>query len=107
MIGADKFVMTLKGDQQSLHATQRYARGFSDIDMWNLDGFIADVIVAGCEWHLAHAHATPWHFEKGEWHSVLARIRDGFARKNEDTGAPDPTDEAWELLRENFKFLWY
>lgn len=106
MIGADRFVATLRAEQQSIHATQRYVRGFSDIDMWNLDGFIADVIVAGCDWHLTSGHCTPWHYEEGQWHAILATIRDGFARKNDDTGAPDPPDEAWTLLRDNFKFMW-
>ena len=106
MIGADKFVDTLHVDTQKVHATQRYQRGISDIDMWNLDSLIADVVVFGCDWMMANAHSTPWHLEQGQWHAILAQIRDGFSCRDDDSGGVNPPDEAWQLLKDNFKYMW-
>jgi hypothetical protein len=105
MVGADSFVGNLDPGQQSQHATQRYMRGYSDIDMWNFDSFLADVIVAGCDWHIANAKTTPWHLEPGEWVEILQEIRAGFVRRGENL-APDPPKRAWKLLRKNFMHFW-
>lgn len=105
MIGADSFIDGLKPEQQSLHVEQRYARGVSDIDMWNFDVFLADVIVAGCDWYIENARSTPWNIEKGEWDAALREIRDGFASRT-SSDAPDPPKRAWKLLRKHFKYFW-
>lgn len=104
-IGADKFIDKLNERTQKLHAEQRYTRGFSDIDMWNLDGFIADVIVAGCDWMLANGANYPSKRKPDEWLLILQSIRDGFASRNE-FDVPDPPKATWRLLRKNFKNLW-
>ena len=105
MIGADKFVHELRDDRQTLHAYQRYTQGISDIDMWNFDVFLADVIVFACNWHMESGETSPWHLDRDEWTRVLTIIRDGFAIRNE-FDVPQPTDEAWQLLKDNFKHLW-
>lgn len=104
-LGADSFIHKLDGPLANQHATQRYQRGFSDIDMWNLDVFIADTIAAGCQWYIDNAKLCPFDMELDEWKAILAEIRDGFATR-------DPNDEpkvpkkAWKLLRNNFHHLW-
>lgn len=105
MIGADKFINDAKPDIQARHATQRYLNGVSDVDMWNLDCLIADVIVAGCNWYLENGQTAPWHLPKDEWDEILVTIRDGFAVRNE-CGAPEPPEPAWECLKHNFRFFW-
>jgi len=105
VIGADKFINELKDEHQKLHATQRYEIGISDIDMWNFDVFFADVIVHACNWHMSCGETSPWHLQTDEWHRVLTVIRDGFAKRN-DFDVPEPPEEAWQLLKDNFKHFW-
>lgn len=105
MIGADRFVGNLSPAVQTTHATQRYQRGYSDIDMWNFDVLLADVIVAGCEWTIQHGHGSPWKLAQDDWHDIVRQIRDGFATRN-SSGAPQPSKEVWRLLRKNFQYLW-
>lgn len=105
MIGADKFIDELEPHRQSLHATQRYQRGFSDIDMWNFDMFLSDVIVAGCDWMISQGKGTPTILDDGEdWNEILAEIRDGFSGR--DIGAPNTPKSAWKLLRKYFNYMW-
>jgi len=104
MIGADKFVSVLKPERQTLHATQRYQQGWSDVDMWNGDRFIADVIVAVCRWKRSDkAMSFPADMELEEWHTVLQTIEDGFTEK---PGEVTPSQQSWILLQTYFRNLW-
>lgn len=105
MIGADRFVENLSPDMASKHATQRYTGGISEIDMWNFDRFLADVIVAGCNWHMVNGQTSPWHLEQKEWHAILTEIRDGFLREDSN-GVADPPKRAWKLLRKHYRNFW-
>lgn len=107
MIGADRFVNNLAANQQALHATQRYQRGYSDVDMWNFDILLADIVVAACDWYLGDARNTgsPWGAEPNEWRDALTEIRDGFSTRD-DAGVPHPPKSAWKLLRKHFRSFW-
>lgn len=105
MIGADKFVSDLDDARQTLHATQRYQRGFSDVDMWNFDVLLSDLVVEGCNWMIKHGQTSPWKLGTEEWHAILEEIRAGFVSRD-DNGAPNPPKEAWRLLRKHFQFMW-
>lgn len=105
VIGADRFIDSVPESTAKLHATQRYRDGISEVDMWNLDCFISDVIVAGCQWHLDNGQGGPWHLDPDEWRLILVDIRDGFAKRDE-FGAPMPSKSVWKLLRKNFRFFW-
>ena len=107
MIGADRFLHNLDDARQKLHVTQRYERGISDIDMWNFDSFLADAIVAACDYYLSDKAATggPWNKEPEEWKNILTTIRDGFSRRD-DAGICQPPRWAWDLLRDNFHGFW-
>lgn len=105
MIGADRFIENLDNKDQAKHATQRYGHGISDLDMWNFDSFLADVIVSGCNWYIENAMGSPWHLEWHEWRQILTKIRDGFSIRDE-RNLPKPSEEAWELLRKYFSDLW-
>lgn len=105
IIGADRFINDLEPHRQSLHATQRYERGYSDIDMWNFDGFLADVIAAGCQWMIDEGMTVPCILDDGEdWYVILAEIRDGFSCREDN--APVPPKRAWKLLRKYFNYMW-
>lgn len=105
MIGADRYISNKSDEVATLHATQRYQRGFSDIDMWNLDVLLADVIVYGCQYHIDLGKSSPWHMDNKQWHDTLVTIRNGFARRDV-SGAPNPPKKAWKLLRKHFGYLW-
>lgn len=104
-IGADNFITNTSDELASKHATQRYQRGFSDVDMWNLDCFIADVIAAGCQWYIDNGKTCPWEHDVAGWKAILAEIRDGFSYRDPN-GEPNPPKSAWKLLRNNFHHLW-
>lgn len=109
MIGADKFVHKLVAERQIEHATQRYTRGFSDIDMWNFDVMLADLIAAGCDWFLSSdkCHTSgPAGVDTAQWRAALEVIRDEFRGHNAAGHRALPSDEAWELLKAYFPYLW-
>lgn len=105
MIGADKFADHLDNATAKKHATQRYQHGYSEVDMWNFDTFLADVIVAGCQWHIDSSHTLPGHLEQEEWKAVLIEIRNGFLLRDSG-GAPNPPKSAWKLLRKYYRYMW-
>lgn len=105
MIGADRFIGNKDETLVKKHVAQRYERGFSDLDMWNFDVFLADVIIVGCQYQIDRALTVPGHLEYEEWKDILITIRDSFASRD-DVGAPHPSKKAWKLLRKNFQYLW-
>lgn len=105
MIGGDRFAGKLSHTWAALHATQRYRQGFSDVDMWNFDCFLADVIAAGCQWQIDHGLSAPTGMSREKWVKVLGEIRDGFTAEHGDL-FPVPPKRAWKLLRKNFQYLW-
>lgn len=105
MIGADRYISNKSDEVAKLHATQRYQRGFSEIDMWNFDVFLADVIIVGCQYHIDRPNSVPGHMDQDEWQKTLIKIRNSFARRDW-CGAPNPSKKAWKLLRKNFQYLW-
>ena len=106
MIGADRFIDKLDAPLQAKHAMQRYGEGISEIDMWNFDSFLADVIVAGCNWYIDNALTTPWSLDKEEWDAILVEIRDGFASRDAAGLLKPPSKKVWKLLRDNFQHFW-
>ena len=105
MIGADRFVANLDSATAKKHATQRYQYGISEVDIWNLDTFIADAIAAGCQAYIDKPVSCPSHLTREEWRQRLVEIRNGFLRRDSN-GAPNPPKRTWKLLRKNFKYLW-
>lgn len=102
MIGADKFYNDLSDEQQNLHTHQRYARGYSDIDMWNFDQFLKDIIVAGLTYHIEDCKGFPWTMERDEWKDILKEIRREFHKGFEEL----PSRRAWKLLRRHLPSMW-
>lgn len=106
MIGADRFVHRLCPDHQAQHATQRYQRGWSEMDMWNFDSMLADLVVAACTWQLDCAKTGgPWDVTEDQWKQILLEIREGFSVVD-PAGSPRPTMSAWILLMDNFSHMW-
>jgi hypothetical protein len=96
-----------------VHKWQRLTRGYSDMDMWNADGFLADLISATAYWHFAHSHGFGglyverygWEQGRQRWLEDLLEIYEGF-RRGDDDADRHPPDMAWDLLREMFPSLW-
>jgi hypothetical protein len=59
---------------------QRYTRGYSDSNLWNLDGFLANLLLNCIRDFRNNAQAGyPCHFETYEdWDAVLAEMEAGF-----------------------------
>lgn len=87
------------------HKYQRLTRGFSDADMWNGDGFIADVISATAYWHFSNGMGYPGRMTHEEWLDTLLEIYEGFRNPDDDVDWR-PSDMAWDLLKENHADLW-
>jgi len=58
---------------------QRWRRGYSDCDVWNLDGYLARVISGGVRQLIGELHGwpgPPMTFE--EWEGILGKIATGY-----------------------------
>ncbi|WPH57799.1 hypothetical protein [Mycobacterium phage WXIN] len=94
------------------HKYQRLTRGFSDADMWNADGYLADIISATAYWHFVHNKGIPMQYvalhgdnADEEWRSALLDLYEGFRNEGDDIDW-HPSAEAFDLLRETFRDLW-
>lgn len=119
MIGADRWIyrndcplsigwfkyLPKWSERVTMHVWQRFRCGYSDADMWNADGFLADLIAATAYWHFVHNRGHPVRMTNEEWLDILLAIRDGFTNDLDDIDWT-PSDEAWELFRGNFNDLW-
>lgn len=88
----------------AVHKYERLTRGFSRFDMRNADGFLADIIAGSAYWHFVHTQSWPSTMAQADWLDILLEIRDGFTRVDGVYWSPD--DMAFDLLRENFAWLW-
>lgn len=97
------------------HLKQRSERGFSDVDAWAFDTYLATVIVNYCRWNREHNAGWPGCFNDEEaWLEVLGKIEKGFLfyTKQYDTmihtGSEgwDQFEEAKELFLEYFCYFW-
>lgn len=104
MIGADRWLKRLSRGYLR-HKWQRLKRGYSDFDMWNADGYLADVISATAYWHFVHNHGFDPFYGEERWLENLLEIYDGFKRDDDDMDWQPPA-MAWDLLREMFPSLW-
>ena len=99
---------------------QRALRGWSDADVWNLDGYLARVIAEGCE-HLADVvHGYPPQFGDdalGRWQEILREIAKGMHGHltwEDEPGYSSATYERMKakrkkslrLLETYFDYLW-
>jgi|GEM_PF-2411052 len=97
---------------------QRVTRGFSDRDLWDLDGYLAGVIAGASEELRKVAHGHPVETTPEEWDAILRAIATGFAgyhdQRFEDfdahldaLGNPESSyNRAWDLFRQYFPSLW-
>lgn len=108
------------------HKYERIHNGFSIVDWWNFDSYIAGVMVEGLKMFKTNGTGVPAEFgtditETGldEWHSVLDEIIDGFEAYLEIQDhlgyddylefyneAKKKLDNSFELLKTYFQHLW-
>lgn len=98
------------------HRRQRARRGFSDYDVWNLDGYLAQMIADTVAHLRAHGHGYPGNLSnEAEWDAILKRIEVPLRSWAEHKHDMDPDEEdrwmercrdALELFREYFFTLW-
>jgi hypothetical protein len=96
-------------------ATYRRVRGehgFSEIDVWNADTYLAGLIGTMALWHRDHGSTYPDGMTVGEWHAILTKIGEPLVAyangKFTEKAAPLVTDarEALILFAQNFENLW-
>lgn len=98
------------------HRRERAQRGFSRYDVWNLDGYLAQVIADSLRELRTHGHGYPGTFPNQEaWNRVLEEIERPlrvWAETQLDMDADEMERwvsrcrEALRLLSENFFWLW-
>lgn len=57
---------------------QRINRGFSDLDWWNLNDFVAEVVAEGCKKLRENGNGYPIDLDVETWHDILKKIEKGF-----------------------------
>ena len=87
----------------------RATRGWSEVDAWNADLYLAEVIAGMCRWLADNSHGYPQNETPESWRQKLLAIADGFTAPDdicewdEWDGPPAAT---WEALRAAFPHLW-
>lgn len=56
------------------HKAQRVKYGYSEVDWWNFDSYIAGVIAHACEKFVKDGHGYPWGRTMEEWHKLCTDI---------------------------------
>lgn len=98
------------------HRRERARRGFSRYDVWNLDGYLAQVIADSLRELRLHGHGYPGAFNSyEEWAAVLSQIETPLrvwaeTRHDMDLDEEDRwmerCHESLKLLNEYFFGLW-
>lgn len=113
------------------HIYQRARRGYADYDMWNFDGYAAELIAAHLRWVMKYGHGASMHYaDNDNWdtpveimvlrrdkeYKEIAEIFEEYAKnghaideqwKNDFGGVLDKDlDHALEWFRKHFQSLW-
>jgi hypothetical protein len=59
-------------------AYQRVTRGYSDLDAWNLNSFVAKVVADVAKGMRENGYGYPADLTEDEWGQILGKIEDGF-----------------------------
>lgn len=59
-------------------ARQRVTRGYSDLDSWNLNSFLSEVIASVTKDMRENGHGYPYSLTVDEWNQILTKIEAGF-----------------------------
>lgn len=57
---------------------QRVTRGYSDLDSWNLNSFVAGVVAGVVKQMRENGFGYPADLTEDEWQDILLKIEDGF-----------------------------
>jgi len=85
---------------------QRGRRGYADCDVWNLNNYLAKIIVGGAEQlrDIAHGFPAEEDMTYEQWQRELTMIAEGFRLYLEnDDFVPD---ETWDKFKHRFLNLW-
>lgn len=91
---------------------QRATRGYSDVDLWNVNTYIAKVIADVMqEWLKRGISSYKGSMTEEEWADVLVKIQNGFSEYRNHAYSDveldvAKVDEALALLKEHFYDLW-
>lgn len=91
---------------------QRATRGYSDVDLWNVNTYIAKVIADVMqEWLKRGISSYKGSMTEEEWDDVLVKIQNGFSEYRNHAYSDveldvAKVDEALALLKEHFYDLW-
>jgi len=116
-LNKEKLSSGLKDKRRKKWTKQRTKRGYSDRDVWNFDGFLAEVIAGGVR-QISLFAGHPAGVNEQEWIDTLTFIADQFEwyakeqfsyDKDFRDKINDPEGDfhkAWVLLEANFDCLW-
>lgn len=88
---------------------QRWSKGYSDCDLWNLDFFYAEIISKTIREFSKDLYGCPEELTMEEWKTILDEIGDGFASYREltyDDILEKKFDRAMILFFKYFEGLW-
>ena len=113
----EKLASGKKDDRRKRWIKQRTKRGYSDLDVWSFDNFLAQVIAGGVR-QIGRFGGYPMGVEEQRWRDTLDFIADQFEwyAKEQFSFSEDFRDKindaegdfhkAWILLEQNFGGLW-
>ena len=97
-------------------AFQRMFRGYDDSARWNLNDYVADIVIENTKWMEKNATGHPCNLKNmKEWKAILKKIRKGFEAYNKIKYATlddrtkileNQQEEGMELFIEHFDSLW-
>lgn len=122
----DPLCPNIPNGMEERHRHERIHNGFSIVDWWNFDSYIAAIMIDGLKKFKEDGTGVPAEFgtdvtDTGleEWHAVLDKIIDGFKAYleiNDHLGYDDylefydeakkKLDNSFELLKTYFQYLW-
>jgi len=83
---------------------QRAKRGYSDVDMWNLDEYIAKIVKECCFILAEECHGHPNHLTEKKWKQILLDISFGFGSYLEmRSGVYDTKEVEFNRLKKEYK----
>ena len=85
---------------------QRVQRGWSDLDRWNMGGYLTQIIAEMARDMRLHHAGHPYRLTDGKWQATLLEIEQAFAvGRRPWEGGGELTEEEWQRMVRGFRLL--